>query len=74
VLKAVASAKTIGMKVVSFTGATGGRLKDVSDINLNVAKGKHASMIQETHITVIHLIVDLMDRFFLGEDYVVLKK
>jgi D-sedoheptulose 7-phosphate isomerase len=74
VLKAVASAKTIGMKVVSFTGATGGRLKDVSDINLNVAKGKHASMIQETHITVIHLIVDLMDRYFLGEDYVVLKK
>ena len=74
VIKAVQSAKAAGMKVVSFTGGSGGRLREMSDINLNVAQGKHASMIQETHITIIHLVVDLMDRFFLGEDYVVLKK
>lgn len=73
VLKAVDSAKKIGMKTVSFTGATGGRLREVSDINLNVGLGKHASMIQETHITIIHLVVDLMDRYFLPADYVVKK-
>lgn len=70
VVKAVESAKAMGMRVVSMTGGTGGKLKEMSDINLNVALGKHSSMIQETHITVVHLLVDLMDRFFLPSDYV----
>jgi D-sedoheptulose 7-phosphate isomerase len=73
VLKAVESAKKTGMKVISFTGGSGGKLKDLSDISLNVALGKNASMIQETHITIVHLLVDLMDRFFLPENYVVRK-
>lgn len=70
VLKAVESAKKIGMKVVSLTGKTGGQLKGMSDINFNVRLGEHSSMIQETHSTIIHLLVDLMDRFFLPQDYV----
>lgn len=74
VLKAVQSAKAQGMKVISMTGGTGGALKGLSDINLNVALGAHASMIQETHITVVHLLVDLMDRFYLPENYVQRKK
>jgi D-sedoheptulose 7-phosphate isomerase len=70
VVKAVESAKQIGMKVISLTGGSGGKLKGLSDISLNVALGKHSSMIQETHITVIHLLVDLMDRYCLPKDFV----
>ncbi len=70
VLRAVEAAKEIGMRVISFTGGNGGKLKTLSDLNLNVAKGLHSSMIQETHITIIHLFVDLMDRFFLPPEYV----
>ena len=74
VIKAIESAKRIGMKTVSFTGGKGGRLREMTDHNLNVELGRHASMIQETHITVVHLLVDLMDRFFLPADYVTLRK
>ncbi|MBI2606708.1 MAG: SIS domain-containing protein [Deltaproteobacteria bacterium] len=70
VLRAVDEARRVGMRVVSLTGKTGGKLKELSDINLNVEKGMHASMIQETHITVVHLLVDLMDRFLLPPDYI----
>lgn len=70
ILKAAEAAKKIGIKILSLTGGTGGQLKAMSDYNLNVEKGKHSSMIQETHITAIHLLVDIMDRFLLPQEYV----
>lgn len=73
VVKAVKSAREMGIRVVTMTGGTGGALKELSNLSLNVELGKHSSMIQETHITVVHLLVDLMDRFFLDENYVRLK-
>lgn len=73
VVNAVLAAKKIGMRVVSLTGGTGGALKEMSDINLNVALGKTSSMIQETHITIVHLLVDLMDQFMLPDHFVVRK-
>jgi len=65
VLRAVEAAKTKGIRVVSLTGGTGGKLKELSDINLNVELGKNSSRIQETHIFIIHSLVDVMDRYFL---------
>lgn len=70
VLRAAEYCRSHGIYLVSFTGGTGGKLKGLSDVNLNVALGKNSSMIQETHISIVHGIVDLMDRFFLNEDYV----
>jgi len=65
VIRAVEAAKAKGIKVVSMTGGTGGKLKELSDVNLNVAEGKNSSRIQETHIFIVHSLVDVMDRFFL---------
>ncbi len=65
VLRAVEAAKVKGMHVISMTGGTGGKLKDLSDVNLNVALGANSSRIQETHIFIVHSIVDVIDRFFL---------
>lgn len=65
VLLAVEAAKKKGIKVISMTGGEGGPLKLASDINLNVELGKNASRIQETHIFIVHSLIDLMDRFFL---------
>ncbi len=67
VVLAVEKAKQLGCKVVSLTGGTGGKLKALSDVSLNVSEGKNSSRIQETHIFAIHSIVDLLDRFFLNE-------
>src|SRR4051812_32241070 len=50
VVKAVEAAKALGLRVVTMTGGSGGKLKEISDLSLNVTLGKHSSMIQETHI------------------------
>lgn len=67
VLEAVREAKKIGCFVVGLTGGSGGDLAQESDLCLNVALGKNSSRIQESHIFAIHSLVDLVDRFFLGE-------
>jgi D-sedoheptulose 7-phosphate isomerase len=71
VLKAVRAAKAQGMRVVAFTGGTGGALRSLADICLCVEKGENSSMIQETHITLVHNLVDVMDRFFLPSTHVI---
>ena len=65
VIKAVEAAKAKGMITISVTGGTGGILKDLCDLNLNVELGKNSSRVQETHIFIVHSLVDVMDRFFL---------
>lgn len=65
VIKAVEAAKAKGMTVISMTGGSGGKLKEMSDINLNVELAKNSSRIQETHIFIVHSLVDVMDRYFL---------
>ena len=65
VLKAVAAAKRKNMRVVSMTGKDGGKLGGISDIHLNVALGKNPARIQETHIMIVHNLVDLVDEFYL---------
>jgi D-sedoheptulose 7-phosphate isomerase len=65
VLKAVEVAKKKGVKIVALTGNTGGKLGEAADFHLNVALGKNSPRIQEVHIQVIHLLVDIMDEFYL---------
>jgi len=64
ILSAVEVAKRVGASVIGLTGGTGGKLKELADVSLNVTLGKNASRIQETHIFAVHSLVDLTDRFF----------
>jgi D-sedoheptulose 7-phosphate isomerase len=65
VIRAAEAARLAGIQVVSMTGGSGGKLKELSEVNLNVSGGKNSSRIQETHIFIVHSLVDLMDRFYL---------
>ena len=67
VLKAAEAARRLGVKVVSLTGKDGGPLAQLSDVHLNVALGRTSAAIQEVHIQIIHLLVGLMDEYFLHE-------
>ncbi len=64
VIKAVDVARQNKLKVVSFTGGSGGKLKALSDVNLNVELAPNSSRVQETHLFIEHSIVDVVDRFF----------
>lgn len=55
ILKAIESAKTQGMQVIGFTGATGGKMADECDILLNVPSSD-TPRIQEAHILIGHIL------------------
>ncbi|MCD6273285.1 MAG: D-sedoheptulose 7-phosphate isomerase [Deltaproteobacteria bacterium] len=60
VLKAVNAAKINGIFAIGFTGR-GGKLAETSDLTLTVTSDTTAR-IQEVHITIGHIICDLVDR------------
>ncbi|MCK9575420.1 MAG: SIS domain-containing protein [Clostridia bacterium] len=55
VLYSAKLAKVLGIKIISFTGENGGKIKTLSDINLNVPS-ECVYLIQELHIPLYHLI------------------
>lgn len=62
VIKAAEAALEKGMKVVALTGKTGGLLARLADAEVRVEGGKYSDRIQEIHIKVIHILVDLIER------------
>lgn len=66
--KAVLAAKTIGMFTIGLTGR-GGELADCADLVFAV-KSDVTARIQETHITVCHILCDLVDRILFPEKFV----
>ena len=60
VIKAQEEAKKRGMTVISFTGETGGKMKDSCDYLFNVPS-KDTPRIQESHILIGHIICQLVE-------------
>lgn len=60
IVKAFEQAKTQGMITVGLTGETGGKMKPVSDYLLNIPS-TDTPRIQEAHITVGHIICELVE-------------
>ena len=55
------TASEMGMKTVAFTGKDGGEVLEMTDYALNV-NSPHTPRIQEVHITVGHIICELVER------------
>ncbi len=60
IVKAFEMAKSIGVVTVGFTGATGGKMKPLSDFLINVPSTT-TPRIQESHILVGHIICELVE-------------
>lgn len=63
VVDAVIVAKSLGVKVVLFTGETGGKLKTLSDICVCVPEAE-TFKIQELHVPVYHYICAEVEKYF----------
>lgn len=61
ILLAIDKAKEKGMKVIGFLGGTGGKCKDVVDIPI-IIPSSNTQRIQEGHITVAHIICELVEK------------
>ena len=63
IIEAFKVAKERGMIIVGFTGATGGKMKEYCDYLLNIPS-TDTPRIQESHITVGHIICQLVEEKF----------
>ena len=62
ILNAAVAAKAAGMQVVSLTGKNGGKLADLSNIEIRVPHFGFADRIQEVHIKAIHIMILLIEK------------
>jgi len=66
IVKAFEAAKEKGMVTIAFTGLTGGAMKPVSNYLINIPSSD-TPRIQESHITVGHIICQLVEEKYFTE-------
>ncbi len=68
VVRAFEMAKKKGLKTVALLGRDGGKLKDLADLAL-VVPGNSSDRIQELHIKLIHIVIEVLERELFPENY-----
>ncbi|MCZ2483386.1 D-sedoheptulose 7-phosphate isomerase [Aquirufa nivalisilvae] len=66
IIEAVSAAKQKGMKVILLTGKDGGKLANLGDAEIRVEHEGFADRIQEIHIKVIHIMIQLVEYHIFG--------
>jgi len=69
VLNAVSAAKQKGAKIIGMTGKRVCALAEVSDILLATPGGDYADRVQELHIKMIHIMIELVERHLFPANY-----
>jgi D-sedoheptulose 7-phosphate isomerase len=65
VIHAAQIAKVLGMKIISLTGENGGKLRELSDVLINVPE-KETFKVQELHLPIYHAICLVLENEFFG--------
>ncbi|MGL5541951.1 MAG: D-sedoheptulose 7-phosphate isomerase, partial [Fusobacteriaceae bacterium] len=68
VIKAVESAKKIGMKTVLLLGKDGGKLRGMCDYEF-IVPGETSDRIQEIHMAILHIVIEGVERIMFPENY-----
>ena len=63
VIEAAKKAKELGLKVITLSGRDGGKIKDLSDINI-IVPSFNTPRIQEMHTTIGHMLCAIIDEAF----------
>ncbi|MGC9404092.1 D-sedoheptulose 7-phosphate isomerase [Vibrio genomosp. F10] len=62
ILKAIDAAKAKGMKTIALTGKDGGKMAGLADVEIRVPHFGYADRIQEIHIKIIHIVIQLIEK------------
>ena len=62
IIKAIGAAREKGMKVITLTGKDGGKMAGSADIEIRVPHFGYADRVQEIHIKVIHILIQLIEK------------
>ena len=69
VMEAAQSAKKLNMKTICLTGKPECPLAELSDIHIPTPAGHYADRVQELHIKVIHILIELIERKLAPQNY-----
>ena len=69
IIKAAEAAKTLGVTVIALTGKENSELEKLADIIICTPAGEFADRVQELHIKVLHILIELVERNFHPENY-----
>ena len=67
VIDAMLTAKLKGMVVIGLTGETGGKMKPLCDILINV-QGRRTAFVQELHLPVYHTLCLMIEQHFFNRN------
>lgn len=62
IIKACMSAREKRIKIITLTGKTGGRLAGIPDVEIRINHHSYSDRIQEMHILIIHILVELIEK------------
>ena len=62
IIEAVKAAKLLGMHTIGFLGKGGGKLKGMTDLELIVEGFSYSDRVQEAHMTVIHILIEMIEK------------
>ena len=65
VIRAMLTAKAMGMNTIGLTGKDGGDMASLCDIEIRAPKAEFADRAQEIHIKVIHALIDSIEQMVL---------
>ena len=68
VLRALETAKTLGLKKIGLTGNDGGKLRDLVDISV-IVPSTSTPRIQEAHTLVIHILCGIVENSFVHDTH-----
>jgi D-sedoheptulose 7-phosphate isomerase len=69
VLRAARTARDLGVSVIVLTGKRNPELEALSDVYICTPAGKFADRVQELHIKILHILIELVERHFFKDNY-----
>jgi D-sedoheptulose 7-phosphate isomerase len=69
VVAAATKAHELGVKVIALTGRPNSRITELADIAIVTPAGRYADRVQELHIKVIHILIELVERKLAPQNY-----
>lgn len=71
IIRAAETARAIGMRVIILSGRPSEWLEPLSSVYVCTPGGAYADRVQELHIKVLHILIELIERHFFPENYTV---
>ncbi|WP_457336454.1 SIS domain-containing protein [Rhizobacter sp. P5_C2] len=69
ILRAARVAKEQGLSVIALTGKRNPEFEALTDVYVCTPGGRYADRVQELHIKVLHILIELIERRFFPENY-----